>query len=153
MNKYIKTAAILGIGLTTSIAAYAGDWGHGGHGRHGRANMEALMELSPDTQTLILSTMKEVREQNEGLREEVKETREAMRQALTADTFDAEAFNANAEKLETLMAQRFSTFTDAVAKLAPELTQEEREVLAQMGPKGPGGPHGRFGKDRNTDSE
>ncbi len=150
MNKYIKTAAILGIGLTTSIAAYAGDWGHGGHGRHGKANMEAIMELPAETQTLILSTMKEVREENKGLREEVQTTREAMKEALTAPTFDAEAFNANAEKLETLMAQRFSTFTDAVAKLAPELTQEEREVLAQIGPKGPGGRHDR---NRNTDSE
>lgn len=152
MNKYIKTAAILGIGLTTSIAAYAGDWGHGGHGRHGKAKMEALMELPAETQTLILSTMKEVKEQNEGLREEVRTTREAMKEALTAANFDAEAFNANAEKLESLMAQRFSTFTDAVAKIAPELTQEEREVLAQMGP-GHRGPHGRFDKDRNTDSE
>lgn len=151
MNKYIKTAAVLGFGLTASIAAFAADgWEHGRHGRHGRGNMEALMQLPVETQTLILSTMKEVREENQGRREEIRATREAMKEALTAPTFDEEAFKANAEKLETLMTQGFKSFTDAVAQIAPELTQEEREVLAQMGPKS---RHGKHDRDRDTDSE
>ena len=134
MNRFAKTAAILGIVLTTSVTAFAGGRGH---------NMEALMELPPETQTLVLSTMKEVREENQGLREEIKATREAMKEALTAPTFDAEAYNANAEKLEGLMAEKVGTFTDAIAKIAPELTQEEREVLAEMGPKRGHGPRGK----------
>ena len=142
MNRFAKTAAILGIVLTTSVTAFAGGRGH---------NMEALMELPPETQTLVLSTMKEVREENQGLREEIKATREAMKDALTAPTFDAEAYNANAEKLEGLMAEKVSTFTDAIAKIAPELTQEEREVLAEMGPKRGHGPRGKH--FRHSDGE
>ena len=150
MNKYLKTAAVLGFGLTASIAAFAADgWEHGGHGRHGKGNMEALMQLPAETQTLILSTMKEVKEENQGRREEIRATREAMKEALTAPAFDEEAFQANAEKLETLMTQGFRSFTDAVAQIAPELTQEEREVLAQMGPQG---RHGRHDRDRDTDN-
>lgn len=143
MNRFTKTAAILGIALTTSVAAFA----QGGHGR----NMDALLELSPETQTLVLSTMKEVREENKELREEIKETREAMKEALTAPTFDAEAYAANAERLEGLMAERVGNFTEAVAGIAPELSQEEREVLAEMGPKG---GHGKRGKHfRGSDTQ
>ena len=137
MNRFAKTAAILGIVLTTSVTAFAGGRGH---------NMEALMELPPETQTLVLSTMKEVREENKALREEIKATREAMKEALTAPTFDAEAYNANAEKLEGLMAEKVSTFTDAIAEIAPELTQEEREVLSEIGPKKGHGPRGKHGR-------
>lgn len=142
MNRFAKTAAILGIVLTTSVTAFAGGRGH---------NMEALMELPPETQTLVLSTMKEVREENQGLREEIKATREAMKEALTAPTFDAEAYNANAEKLESLMAEKVGTFTDAIAKIAPELTQEEREVLAEMGPKRGHGPRGKHFRGGDTE--
>ena len=147
MNKYLKTAAVLGFGLTASIAAFAGGGEHGGHHGNGKAKMEALMQLPVEKQTLILSTIKEVKKENEGRREEIKATREAMIDALTAPTFDEEAFKANAEKLETLMAEGFRTFTAAVAQIAPELTQEERKVLAQMGPHGRPGRHDR---DKDT---
>jgi Spy/CpxP family protein refolding chaperone len=146
MNKYLRIAVVIGLGLTFSIGAFAEGWS--GHRGHGRGNMEALMELPAETQTLILATMKEVKEENSALRDEIRATREAMKEALTAPTFDEESFKANAEKLETLMTQGFRSFTDAVAQIAPELTQEEREVLAQMGPQG---RHGRH--DRDTDSE
>ena len=151
MNKYVTMAAVIGFGLTASIATFAGGWECDGHQGRGKANMEALKELPAEKQTLILATIKEVKEENSALREEIKATREAMKAALTAPTFDEEAFKANAEKLEGLMAEGFRTFTDAVATIAPELTQEEREVLAQMGPRGHDrhGRHDKGGHDRH----
>ena len=62
-----------------------------------------------------------------------------MKEILTAETFDAAAFKQNAEKLQSLMTQGFTSFTDAIAELAPQLTQQEREILAELGPGGHGG--------------
>jgi Spy/CpxP family protein refolding chaperone len=136
MNRYVKLATVLGLGLTASIAAFASPWGHGGHHGHGKAKMEAFMKLPVEKQTLILSTIKQVREENAGLREEIDTTRESLKEVLTAPSFDEAAFKANVEKLENLMTQGFRAFTDAVSQIAPQLTQEEREALAQMAPHG-----------------
>jgi len=148
MNKYVKMAAVLGFGLTASIAAFAGGWDHGGRHGGGKAKMEALLQLPAEKQTIVLATIKEVKENNVALRQEIKAAREAMKEALTAPTFDEQAFKANAEKLETLMTEGFRSFTNAIAEIAPEFTQEEREVLAQMGPQG---RHGRHDKGQETE--
>lgn len=141
MKKYLKIAAILGFGLTASIAAFAHPWG-GGPG--GMGKMNALMELPVDKQTLVLSAIKAVKDENAGLREEIKAARKNMKAVLTAPEFNAAAFKANADKLEALMAQGFRSFTDAVIEVAPQLTQEEREILARLAPDGSRG-HGRHG--------
>lgn len=136
MKKYLKLATILGIGLTTSIAAFSSTWNHSNHHMHGKAKMEAFMKLPIEKQTLILSTIKQVHEENEGLKEEIEVTKESTLLILTAPVFDEEAFKVNVDKLERLMTQGFRAFSDAVIKVAPELSQEEREALAQMGPHG-----------------
>ncbi len=148
MKKYLKMAAILGFGLTAFVAAFAHPWG-GGPG--GMGKMNALMELPVDKQTLVLSAIKKVKEENAGLREEIKTTRENMKTILTATEFDAAAFKANSDKLEALMAQGFRSFTDAIIEVAPQLTQEEREILARLAPDGPP-RHGRHG-DGGGDTE
>jgi uncharacterized membrane protein len=55
---------------------------------------------------------------------------------LTAETFDAKAFKENADKLQSLMEQGYTSYTNAIVKLAPQLTQQERQVLAELGPGG-----------------
>lgn len=142
MKKYLKMAAILGFGLTASIAAFAHPWG-GGSG--GMGKMGAIMELPVEKQTLILSAIKEVKDENTGLREEIQTTRQNMKAILTAPEFDAAAFKANADKLEVLMTQGFRSFTDAVIEIAPQMTQEEREILARLAPGDGARGHGRHG--------
>jgi uncharacterized protein YoaH (UPF0181 family) len=63
-----------------------------------------------------------------------------LKEVLTAEQFDARAFKENSDKLQALMAQGFTSFSNAIAELAPQLTQDEREILAELGP---GGRHGK----------
>lgn len=129
-------AAGLGILLTGAAAAFAMPPG-GGH--FGLEKLAAFSKLSADKQALVISTFESVKQENKDLRDEIKATHDKMKEILTAETFDAAAFKQNAEKLQTLMAQGFTSFTDAIAELAPRLTQQEREILAEIGPAG----HGR----------
>lgn len=112
---------------------------HGG-GPFGVEKLKAFSELPADKQKLIVDTLSAVKDENEGLRDEIKDTHEELRDILTAEQFDAQAFKETSEKLQTLMAQGFTAFNNAVAELAPQLTQSEREILAQLGP---GGRHGK----------
>lgn len=140
MKKHFILAAVLGLGLTASIAAFSMP---PGGGPFGLDRLEAFTELPAEKQELILEAFNSVKEENEGLREEIKTAHEELRAILTADEFDAEAFRSQAAVLQSLMTQGFDSFTDAIAEVAPQLTQEEREILASMGP---GGRHGKRGK-------
>lgn len=141
MKRHLILAAVLGLGLTAPTAAFSMP---PGGGPFALDRLEAFTELPSDKQELILSTLKSVREENEGLREEIRQAHEELRDILTAEEFDATAFKAQAAQLQSLMSQGFVSFTDAIAEVAPQLTQEEREILVQLAPRGPGG-HGGGG--------
>lgn len=136
MKRNLMLTALLGLFLT-GAAAFA--MPHGG-GPFGVEKLKAFSELPADKQKLIVDTLSAVKDENEGLRDEIKDTHEELRDILTAEQFDAQAFKETSEKLQTLMAQGFTAFNNAVAELAPQLTQSEREILAQLGP---GGRHGK----------
>ncbi len=140
MNRHLILAEVLGLGLTASVAAFSMP---PGGGPFGLDRLEAFAELPSDKQELILSTFKSVKEENGGLIEEIKQAHEDLRSILTAEEFDAEAFKAQAEKLQSLMTQGFDSFTEAVAEVAPQLTKQEREILASLAP---GGRHDKKGQ-------
>ncbi|MEQ9619789.1 MAG: periplasmic heavy metal sensor [Deltaproteobacteria bacterium] len=134
MRKYVIMAAISGLALTASIAVFAQPWT--GSPEHG-AKMELLLQLSPETQKLILSELETLREENAGLREEMKLTRNEMKAILTAAEFDEDAFKSSADKMHSLMNEMFATLTDTISEIAPQLTQQEREILARIAPDAP----------------
>lgn len=136
MKRNLALSALLAL-LLTGAAAFA--MAHGG-GPFGIEKLKAFSELPADKQKLIVDTFTAVKEENEGLRDEMKATHEKLRDILTAEQFDAQAFKETSEKLQGLMAKGFSSFNDAIAELAPQLTQSERQILAQLGP---GGHHGK----------
>jgi uncharacterized membrane protein len=140
MKRHFILAAILGLGLTASVTAFSMP---PGGGPFAVDRLEQFSELSDETQALVLETFNSVREENEGLREEIKQAHEELKAILTADEFDAAAFEAQADVLQSLMTQGFESFTEAIAELAPQLTQQEREILASLAP---GGRHGKRGK-------
>lgn len=136
MKRNLVLTALLGL-LITGAAAFA--MPHGG-GPFGIEKLKAFSELPADKQKLIVDTFSAVKDENEGLRGEIEATHEKLRDILTAEQFDAQAFKETSEKLQTLMAQGFTSFNNAIAELAPQLTQSERQILAQLGP---GGRHGK----------
>jgi uncharacterized membrane protein len=137
MKRNIVLTAVLGLLMTGAAAAFAMP---GGGGPFGVEKLEAFSKLPADKQQLIISTLNEAKEEKKALKEEMKATQEKLKEILTAEEFDAQAFKENSEKLQTLMSQGFTSFSNAIAELAPQLTQDEREILAELGP---GGHHGR----------
>ena len=142
-RNYVLTA-VLGVLLTGAVAAFA--MPHGG-GPFGIEKLKAFSELPADKQKLIVDTFTAVKEENEALRDEMKATHEKLRDILTAEQFDAQAYKETSEKLQGLMAKGFSSFNNAIAELAPQLTQSERQILVQLGPGGGHGKGGHRGKD------
>lgn len=126
-------SAVLGVLMTGTIAAFA--MPHGG-GPFGIEKLKAFTELPVDKQQLVISTFEAVKQENHGLRDEIKATHEKMKEILTAETFDAKAFKENADKLQSLMEKGFTSYTNAIVKLAPQLTQHERQLLSELGPGG-----------------
>lgn len=114
------TVLVITIGLTWSVLG------------KGFYKLEAFASLPKEKQTLIIDTMKNNREQNAALSEEIRSTKKAMIEALTAAEFDETAFEQNANKLHELHNRKFGTMTESVKELAPRFTQQEREALAAM---------------------
>ncbi len=135
MKRNFVLTAVLGL-LVTGAAAFAMHPG----GPFGIERLEAFSKLPADKQALVVSTLSAVKEENEGLRDEIKAAHDKLKEILTAEQFDAQAFKENSDKLQSLMAQGFTSFSNAIAELAPRLTQDEREILAELGP---GGRHGK----------
>lgn len=134
-NLLIVSVLVLTLGLAWSVYA------------KGFYKLEAFASLSKEKQTLIIDTMKKNHEAKKELWGQMKEAKKGMHEALTAPKFDAANFQANADKIEALKAQKFKIMTDSIKELAPQLTQEEREVLAKILPKGKRGHgHGYHGK-------
>ena len=137
MNRNFVLTAVLGLLMTGAVAAFAMP---PGGGPFGFEKLEAFSKLPADKQALVISTFSAVKEENEGLRDEIEAAHDKLKEILTAEEFDAQAFKQSSETLQTLMAEGFTSFTNALAELAPQLTQEERGILAEIGP---GGRHGK----------
>lgn len=133
-NLFILSILVLTIGFTLSVYA------------KGFHKLESFAGLSKEKQTLIVETMKKNHDAKKELWTQMKEAKSEMYNALTAPTFNADAFQASVDKMEQLKNTKFEMMTDTVKELAPQLTQKEREVLAEMFPKGKHG-HGNHGSD------
>ncbi|MGH7850790.1 MAG: periplasmic heavy metal sensor [Thermodesulfobacteriota bacterium] len=136
MKRNFVLTAVLGLLLTGAVAAIAMPPG----GPFGIERLEAFSKLPADKQALVISTLSAVKDENEGLRDEIEAAHDKLKEVLTAEQFDAQAFKENSDKLQALMAEGFTSFSNAIAELAPQLTQDEREILAELGP---GGRHGK----------
>jgi uncharacterized membrane protein len=136
MKRNFVLTAVLGLLVTGAVAAIAMPPG----GPFGIERLEAFSKLPADKQTLVISTLRAAKEENKGLRDEIEAAHDKLKEVLTAEQFDAQAFKENSDKLQALMAQGFTSFSNAIAELAPQLTQDEREILAELGP---GGHHGK----------
>lgn len=133
MKRNLILTAVLGLLMTGAVPTFAMP---SGGGPFGVEKLEAFSKLPADKQALVISTLSAVKEENKELRDEIEATHDKLKEILTAEQFDAQAFKENSEKLQTLMAQGFTSFSNAIAELAPQLTQEEREILAELGPGG-----------------
>lgn len=97
---------------------------------------EVYADMSPEARNIVARTMQTAFRDG---REEMKKAREVkkeIRAILSAETFDAEAFDAQAEKLHTIMSGMGHKRIDVTKELAEQLSQADRKVLAEKFSKG-----------------
>ena len=138
MNKSFVLGTIFAVVLGLGVLSYA----HISHSR-GFRHLESFSKLPSDKQALLIETMNDIRENNSVLREDLKVARKSMLEALTAENFDADRFQESVNKMHALHVKKMQSMADGVKSLAPKFTQEERQVLAEILPKGRHGRHGR----------
>jgi uncharacterized membrane protein len=137
MKKSLIIASVFIIGIALGVLTFS----YNGYGR-GFKHLESFSKLPSDKQALLIETMSKVHEENYSLREDMKAARKSMIDTLTAEKFDPNAFQQSVDKMHDLHGKKIQTMADGVKSLAPRFTQEEREILAQILPKG---RHGRGG--------
>ena len=103
---------------------------------HGFKRLQSFKSLPEDKQTLIIETMESVHAKNSVVREEIQAAKQALMEVLTAPEFDEKTFQANVDKMNELHDQMFLSITSAIKEIAPQFTQEERQVLVDLFPKG-----------------
>ena len=145
MKKLVTYLLILGLGLSSAIGAYAGE----GYKHKGWLDEETLNQLPPDKKELVLNALKQAKEESQSQKDDIKAAMENVKTILTAPEFDAAAYKAATDELQTLMAQRFTTFSNAIAEVAPQLTQEERQILADAIKEKYNKPHGKRMYDKS----
>jgi len=146
MKKTLIIGSVFIVGIALGVLTFS----HNGYGR-GFKNLESFSKLPSDKETLLIETMSMVHEQNSSLREDMQGARKSMIDALTAETFDPNAFQQSVDKMHDLHGIKIQAMAEAVKNLAPKFTQEERVILAEILPKG---RHGRGGHHKaRSDSQ
>ncbi len=147
MKKLVTYLLILGLGLSTAMAAYAG--GGNGYKQRGWLDQETLDKLPPEKKELVENAIDEARQKSMDQKDAIKTAMQNVRTALTAPEFDAAAYTKATGELQALMTQRFQNFSSAIAEVAPKLTQEERQILADAIKEKYNKPHGKRMYDKS----
>ncbi len=140
MKKSLIIASVFLVGIALGVLSFS----HIGHGR-GFNKLESFSKLSSDKQDLLVETMSNIHEQNSSLREDMKAARKSMIDALTAERFDPNTFQRSVDTMHELHGKKIQAMADGVKSIPPKFTREEREILAEILPKG---RHGRGGHHR-----
>ncbi len=133
MKKLLSTTALV---LTLALAghAYANDgWHDKGNGDGDGAGFYqgALSKLPEAKATEFKATMKAAFDKNTPVFEQMKKTRDELKDISTAEKFDKGAFLAKTAELNKERDQMRSTFDEARADALGKLTQDERKTLAE----------------------
>ncbi len=140
MKKSLVIAGVFIVGIALGVLTFS----HSGYGR-GFKHLESFSKLPADKQALLIETMNRVQEGNSSLRGDMRAARKSMIDVLTAEKFDENAFQQSVDALHELHGKKIQAMADGVKSLAPKFTQQEREILAELLPKG---RHGRGGHHR-----
>lgn len=135
MSKWLKAVFVISlalnvlfVGLTIGhFSKRAKHWGKM------RADVtQTLSSLPEEKREMVLSAMKELRKETRGTKREVRQIRRQMIDTLTAENFDAEKFESEAQDLHDLLGIMTMEMAMTVSELAENLNQEEREALSNF---------------------
>ena len=94
--------------------------------------IETIKSLPQDKQELVFNTIKQVKIETKGRREQIQKNRIEILETLTAPEFNPELFDKQVKELHATFEELTIELGDAVKKLALNLNQKERQALAEM---------------------
>ncbi len=129
--KYFVTASVLLNILLLGLTA-----GHIVHRFNHRAmppSMEKLLDTLPQArQEEFLHIIEQSRNEKKARWRDIRIVRETIANILIAEPFDAEAYQAQVDKLQLLQGQQWQQMANGIKMLALRWPPEERVVLAEM---------------------
>jgi uncharacterized membrane protein len=112
-------------------------WGPRGDGRRGGSPVRwalgalfSTLRTTPQQEEAISSALRGLRSNNQLVREEVKQTRSDLAQALRSGLVEDAAFEEAFARHDRLLAQLRVTVVEAAKQVAEVLDEEQRKVLA-----------------------
>ncbi len=130
MNRKIKLLLIVSLLLNVLLAGMV--TGHMMHRFAPSWGTPAEAVLSPEKQALVHSVMHKAFEENKPLRDEIRQTQDAMGHILESEPFDEAAYDAQTKKLHTLHQLQSQHMAEAFKSLARQMNPSERAALADM---------------------
>lgn len=107
-------------------------------------------DMSPEGRHIVARTMQNAFREGRDKMKEMRKTKDEMKKIITADEFDPEAFEEQAEKMHSMFAEMGQKRIEVTKELAGQLSKEDRVKLAEGFAKG---FHGRGKKDEGRTHE
>ncbi len=101
---------------------------------------EAMKDLPPEKQAHMRELMGDFRASMKEDFEQVRAKRDELRDILTAETFNPNAFRAKAKELNAMYAASKKTMIENMVRMAKDMPQEDRKILADAMHRPPMGP-------------
>jgi len=125
------TALLLTLGFSGAALANSDWYGKEGQDMNPSTMEGAICKLPKHDAAQFRDTMKEARENNKNLQEQIGDLHGELHAILTAPTFDEGAFLAKRKELQQLHDQMETNMTEAFASAVANLTQDERVTLTR----------------------
>ncbi|MFN3701030.1 MAG: periplasmic heavy metal sensor [Alphaproteobacteria bacterium] len=109
-------------------------------------------EMSPEARHIVAREMQSAFRDNRAEMQKAREVKKAVRDILSAEEFDAEAFEAKAMEMHDTRTKMGLRRIEVTKELASKLSQEDRKVLATRFSSGFRGAKNRNGKQRSRES-
>lgn len=93
-------------------------------------------DMSPEGRHIVAKTMQSAFREGRGKMRDMRKAKKEIKQILTAEEFDAEAFEIAAEKMHAMFAEMGKKRVEVTKQLAMQLSKEDRETLADGFSKG-----------------
>lgn len=132
MRKSLSVPVMVIAVISICLTAYAFE----GKGRGDRSlKQDLLSQLPPEKEMLFHQTMRAAREETAENRGEIKKLEEEMADILTAPVFDEKLFLEKKTSMQILRQKDRQAIDERLARVATQLSQEERIILAKMIPQ------------------
>lgn len=135
MTNKVKAVLIVSLLFNVLLIGWiAGAALHHFRGERGfhRDDRAALERLSDEKRTLFLETLKQTRAASSAYRKEMSGIRKKTLAILTAPEFDEQAYRSAVGELHRLRTERMDRLSDTTGRLARQLNQDERRILAEL---------------------